>query len=60
MSDAPYGLCCGGRHSGVVCPDELVMCQLCFERFPIEGLSLKDGIPIDVCQTCADLEKEMA
>lgn len=56
----PVRLCCGQRHAGVQCPDGLVMCCLCFERFPVEGLSLDphDGKPWDVCIACDAAEKE--
>lgn len=52
-------VCCGQVHTeGVVCPDGLVMCCLCFDRVAIEKLNLtSDGIPEDVCRTCAEKER---
>lgn len=41
MADAPVRLCCMQRHWTVACPDGLVMCELCFERFP-EGHLMGD------------------
>lgn len=59
MSDllpfAPVRLCCGKRHRGVVCPDGLVPCCLCFGRFPLEMLSKDDdGNLLDICLECDD------
>ncbi len=46
-------LCCMQEHFGAQCPDGLVMCCNCFERFPIEELSKdENGTPIDVCLPC--------
>ena len=53
MNEAPVRLCCGERHDGVECKDGLVMCCLCFERFPIDELSMKNGERWDVCMSCA-------
>ena len=52
----PVRLCCGQRHAGVQCPDGLVWCCMCFERFPVDQLYLDpaDGKRVDVCQTCHD------
>jgi hypothetical protein len=59
MSDTPVRLCCGQRHWSAQCPDGLVMCCLCFERFPVEALNVtKDGRPEDVCKPCATHERE--
>jgi hypothetical protein len=53
----PVRLCCGQRHGGVQCLDGLVMCAVCFHRFPVEGLHVTgDGVPEDVCLGCAELE----
>ena len=58
----PVRLCCGQRHVGVQCPDGLVMCCLCFKRFPVEGLSVdpNDGKPWDVCIGCRQEEQARA
>lgn len=51
---APVRLCCGQRHYEAQCPDGLVMCCLCFSRFPVSELHVTgDGTPEDVCQGCA-------
>lgn len=50
----PYRPCCGQQHLGVQCPDGLVMCCLCFSRFPVDQLNVtEDGKPENVCQPCA-------
>ena len=51
LSEAPVRLCCFERHYGVVCPDGLVMCCLCFERVTLDHLLTdpKDGRKIDIC-----------
>ena len=55
---APVRSCCGQRHVGPMCPDGLVMCCHCFERFPVEGLSVDDdGARVDVCVACDAAEK---
>jgi hypothetical protein len=49
----PVRSCCMQDHAGVVCPDGMVRCCLCFERVPIEGLHvLPDGSREDVCELC--------
>jgi len=53
---SPVRLCCGRRHSGVLCPDGLVMCCICYHRFPVEGLHETDGGREDVCLGCAEQE----
>jgi len=56
--EAPVRLCCGLRHYGAQCPDGLVMCCLCFSRFPLGELYVDtDGVPVDVCQGCAAAER---
>ena len=46
-------LCCGQEHTGVICPDGLVMCCLCFDRFPQDALAVdSDGLKWDVCAPC--------
>jgi hypothetical protein len=58
--ESPVRLCCGQPHSGVMCPDGKVMCQLCFGRFDIEGLNVVsidfEGQHEDVCRSCAAIE----
>ena len=57
----PVRLCCMQRHWGVVCPDGKVMCQLCFDRFPISELhTTEDGEKEDICNSCAETEKNDA
>jgi hypothetical protein len=60
MADiAPVRLCCGQRHSGTMCPDGLVMCCLCFERFPVEKLNHIDPDTIEnLCLSCAKREAQ--
>lgn len=48
----PVRLCCGERHWAVPCLDGLVMCQHCYDRFPVEQLAIEDGKRVDVCQPC--------
>lgn len=57
--EAPVRPCCNQRHYGVQCPDGLVMCCLCFDRFPVDQLSVDpdDGKPWDVCIDCDAAEK---
>jgi hypothetical protein len=58
MTETPVRLCCGQRHYGAVCPDGLVMCCLCFERFPVEQLQVVAlGQYEDVCLLCAQSER---
>lgn len=57
MDQPPVRLCCGQRHWSVQCPDGLVMCCLCFYRFPLEELAEEDGFKVDICQKCHDEEK---
>jgi len=53
----PVRLCCGTVHSGSICPDNKVMCILCFEHYPIEQLNKVNGKPEDVCINCAKHER---
>jgi hypothetical protein len=46
--EEPVRLCCGQRHWSVVCPDGLVMCCICFDRF-----EPNDETREDVCWRCA-------
>jgi hypothetical protein len=55
----PIRLCCGkpwSEHLGAdgnVCPDGLVWCCICFERFPIDQLTTEpNGDKVDVCMGC--------
>jgi len=52
---APVRLCCGQRHRGVQCPDGLVMCCVCFDRFQVHLLN-RDvaGTLENVCKGCAE------
>lgn len=53
-------LCCGMAHDGPVCPDQMVMCCLCFDRFPLSGLHVIDpetGLREDVCIGCWEQEE---
>lgn len=52
LNEAPVRLCCGQRHYGVVCPDGMVMCCLCFFRFKVEDLAIEEDTPIDICKPC--------
>jgi hypothetical protein len=54
----PVRLCCGQRHAGEVCPDGLVQCCLCFERVGFSDLSVDGHQKTNICQSCADKEKE--
>lgn len=55
----PVRLCCGQAHFSIRCPDGLVMCCLCFNRFPVSGLhEISPGIREDVCAKCAREEAE--
>lgn len=49
----PYRVCCGQQHVGPQCPDGLVMCCLCFDRFPINELNAIGDEVEDVCKPCA-------
>lgn len=55
----PVRLCCMRRHFGAVCPDGMVMCALCFDRYePTELAVDSDGSRIDVCVPCFEREQE--
>lgn len=55
----PTRLCCGKPHFGVVCPDDKVMCSLCFERVAQDELNTaSDGQKENVCKACARKEEE--
>jgi hypothetical protein len=52
LTVAPVRPCCGQRHYGVLCPDGLVMCCICFSRAPVAGLMEVPGGHQDVCLGC--------
>lgn len=55
----PIKLCCGAKmsaHRGPQCPDDKVMCCICFERFQVPDLSVDEGQSVDVCKSCAAME----
>lgn len=54
---APVRPCCMKRHFGPICPDGLVMCCLCFDRYPVSQLSREGDDIVDVCIGCADAER---
>jgi hypothetical protein len=55
LTEAPVRLCCGQRHYGVVCPDDLVMCAVCFNRFNMDELFTDStGDTWDICQDCGE------
>ncbi len=58
LTEPPVRLCCGQRHGSVICPDGLIMCQLCYGRFMIDQLNiLESGGIEDVCEPCGVAEK---
>lgn len=59
LTEPPVRVCCFQRHYGAQCPDGLVMCCQCFERFPVDQLDVdeEDGQHIDVCLPCALRER---
>lgn len=57
----PYRICCGKQHWTVHCPDWLVMCCICFHRFPVELLAVdEDGLRWDMCEGCGKRNREYA
>lgn len=56
LPEPPVRLCCGQRHDDALCPDGLVMCCICFHRFPVSGLHEVEGGHEDVCLGCAEQE----
>lgn len=48
----PTRLCCGTRHWTVTCPDGLVMCCICFGRFPVNELHEVRAGHENVCLEC--------
>lgn len=56
----PVRLCCGQRHWDAICPDGLVMCALCFDRFEIKDLHVTpDGNVENVCNRCSEMESHV-
>jgi hypothetical protein len=60
MDVPPHRLCCGQPHFGAVCPDGMVMCCICFFRYPVTQLHVDpvDGRPMDICKDCAKDEQK--
>jgi hypothetical protein len=59
LDEPPVRLCCMQRHWGPVCPDGVVMCCMCFDRFAIEQLAVDvDGQRVDVCWPCWEHDQE--
>lgn len=56
MREPPYRLCCGKPHWGPVCPDGLVMCQLCYDRVKQGDLHRDEEGTWDICQKCHEAE----
>lgn len=55
--EIPIRACCGQRHMGVVCPDGMVMCCICFKRVPVDDVYEDlDGQKWDMCQSCGERE----
>ncbi len=49
LTTPPVRLCCGERHTGVVCPNGTVMCCVCFKSF-LPTASTR----YDVCPECVE------
>lgn len=45
----PFRLCCGQQHLGNVCPDNTIMCEICFGKFTMEQWDNEYGC----CKECA-------
>lgn len=57
--EPPIRLCCFERHSGPVCANQTVMCQLCWTSVPIEELYVDSHDKVwDVCAPCGRKEAE--
>lgn len=50
----PFRLCCGQQHLGNVCPDNTIMCEICFGKFTAEQWDNEIGC----CKECAVKEKD--
>jgi hypothetical protein len=56
--EPPVRLCCGQAHHGVVCPDGLVLCCICFGRFEQGELHTDtDGYRWNICADCGAAEE---
>ena len=55
----PIRLCCGQPHLTVECPDGMVMCCMCFNRFTQDQLNVTPEGPENVCLECAEQERKM-
>ena len=57
MGKPPVRLCCGERHPYSLCPNNKVMCCLCFFLCDVDELSTNEkDDPIDVCKSCRETE----
>ena len=55
LSDPPVRLCCGQAHWGVVCPDDTVMCCICWARVPVDCVWRdSNGNGWDMCEKCGE------
>lgn len=54
-TNLPFRSCCGKQHAGHVCPDGLIMCHLCFERFLPEHIDMSGYYP--ACVFCREEER---
>jgi hypothetical protein len=53
-------LCCNQRHWGVVCPDEMVMCCICYHRVPADQVYTDvGGQKWDMCDPCGKAEERV-
>lgn len=60
LEEPPVRVCCSQRHGSVACPDGLVVCCLCFQRFSMSELATThDGRKTDVCLSCMEKEVEV-
>lgn len=57
LEQPPVRVCCFQRHWGAVCPDGLVMCCLCFQRFEVKDLIVEDEEVVDVCKVCDNTQR---
>ena len=58
LTEPPHRLCCGQRHSGIICPDGKVMCCICFSRFSQDDRAVdpEDGLKRNACKKCQETE----
>jgi hypothetical protein len=55
VREPPVKLCCGQRHWTIRCPDGLVMCELCYDRFQEADLQPVEDDPTarwNICKPC--------